>query len=46
MLDFELQELYSLVPNRRGVGISGGGGLGKSPKHNKRVEWNSWEGWK
>ena len=31
---------YSLVPNRRGVGISGGG-LEKSPKHNKRVGWNS-----
>ena len=33
---------YSLVPNRRGVRISGGGGgLEKSPKHNKRVGWNS-----
>ena len=31
--------VYSLVPNRRGVGISGG--LEKSPKHNKRVGWNS-----
>ena len=30
---------YSLVPNRKGVGISGG--LEKSPKHNKRVGWNS-----
>ena len=34
------------MPNRRGVGISGGGGGGleKSPKHNKRVGWNSWGG--
>ena len=31
---------YSLVPNRRGVGISEGG-LEKSPKNNKRVGWNS-----
>ena len=31
---------YSLVPNRRGAGISGGG-LEKSSKHNKRVGWNS-----
>ena len=31
---------YSLVPNRRGVGISGGG-FENSPKHNKRVGWNS-----
>ena len=28
------------MPNKRGVGISGGG-LEKSPKHNKRVGWNS-----
>ena len=34
------------MPNRRGVGISGGG-LEKSPKHNKRVGWNSrGGGWK
>ena len=35
----DVHEKYSLVPNRRGVGISGG--LEKSPKHNKRVGWNS-----
>ena len=33
------QNNYSLVPNRRGVRISGG--LEKSTKHNKRVGWNS-----
>ena len=38
---------YSLVPNRRGVGRNKrGGGLEKSPKHNKWVGWNSQGGWK
>ena len=32
---------YSLVPNRRGGWNKRGGGLEKSPKHNKWVGWNS-----